>query len=414
MSAPLDGVRVVEIASFAAAPTAAAIMADLGAEVIKVEAIGGDPIRGLMKQAKVPEGEVNPDHPFQFINRGKQSIELNLDDPAGVEVAHRLIAVADVAILNMLADRRKRFSIDVDDLHGVKPDLVIGLLSGYGEQGEEINRPGYDLTAFFARSGVIGGMTPPGGAPPHPRPGQGDHTTSMALFGGVMAGLRARDVTGEGQVVETSLLRTAAFTIGIDLATAVVDGNPNPDRPREKSISAMLEAFQCADGRWIQFAMPDRGKAWVQFCTALEREDLIEHENYATGRLRYRNMPPLIAELDETIRTRPFEYWAPRLDEQNCIWAPINDAALAAQDPQVRAAGVFEPLDHPTAGRIETVGAPFRMPGNPEVGARGPAPEKGEHSAAILRDLLGYDDASIADLADRGVVPGYSPRDGSG
>lgn len=410
MTSPLEGVRVVEIASFAAAPTAAAIMADLGAEVIKVEALGGDPIRGLMKQAKVPEGEINPDHPFQFINRGKQSIELNLDDPAGVAVAHRLVAVADVVILNLLPERRKRFQIDVDQLHAIKPDLVIGLLSGYGEQGEEINRPGYDMTAFFARSGLTGGMIPEGGVPPHPRPGQGDHTTSMALFGGLMAGLRGRDVTGEGQVIETSLVRTAAFTIGVDLCTAVVDGRPTPDRPREKSISAMLEAFQCSDGRWIQFAMPDRADAWSRFCNALHREDLIEHENYATGRDRYRNMPPLIALIDETVGERAFDYWAPRLDEYGCIWAPINDAASAAQDPQVRAAGVFETVEHPTAGSFETVSAPFRMPGNDEVGVRGPAPEKGQHSEQILSDLLGYSEAEIAELAAKNIVPTYSPE----
>ncbi len=405
MTSPLDGVRVVEIASFAAAPTAAAIMADLGAEVIKVEAVGGDPIRGLMKQAKVPEGEINPDYPFQFINRGKQSIELNLDDPAGVAVAHRLVAVADVVILNLLPERRRRFQLDVDQLHSIKPDLVIGLLSGYGEQGDEINRPGYDLTAFFARSGLMGGMTPPDGVPPHPRPGQGDHTTSIALFGGLMAGLRGRDLTGEGQVIETSLVRTAAFTIGVDLSTAVVDGLPTPDRPREKSISVMLEAFRCSDGRWIQFTMPDRSDAWNRFCTALQREDLIDHENYATGRLRYRNMPPLIALIDETVGERPLDYWAPRLDEQGCIWAPINDAASAAQDPQVRAAGVFQTVDHPELGRFETVGAPFRMPNNDEVGPRGPAPNLGQHSERILGDLLGYSPDEIAELADKGIVP---------
>ncbi len=405
MTSPLDGVRVVEIASFAAAPTAAAIMADLGAEVIKVEAVGGDPIRGLMKQAKVPEGEVNPDYPFQFINRGKQSIELNLDDPAGVAVAHRLVAVADVVVLNLLPDRRRRFQLDVDQLHAIKPDLVIGLLSGYGEQGDEINRPGYDMTAFFARSGLIGGMTPPGGVPPHPRPGQGDHTTSIALFGGLMAGLRGRDLTGEGQVIETSLVRTAAFTIGVDLCTAVVDGRPTPDRPRDKSISVMLEAFQCSDGRWIQFTMPDRSDAWNRFCRALQREDLIEHENYANGSLRYRNMPPLVALIDETVGERPFDYWAPRLDEYGCIWAPINDAASAAQDPQVRAAGVFQSVDHPELGRFETVGAPFRMPNNDEVGPRGPAPERGQHSERILGRLLGYSPEEIAELADKGVVP---------
>lgn len=411
MASPLDGIRVVEIASFAAAPTAGAIMADLGAEVIKVETIGGDPIRGLMKQAKLAEGDVNPDHPFQFINRGKLSIELNLDHPDGVAVAHRLVSKADVVILNLLPDRRRRFELDVETLHGIKPDLVIGLLTGYGEQGDEIDRPGYDVTAFFARSGLLGGLTPPAGSPPHPRPGQGDHTTSMALFGGLMAGLRGRDTTGEGQVIEASLVRTAAFTIGVDLSTAVIDGHPNPDRPREKSISAMLEAFRCSDGRWIQFAMPDRSDAWPRFCTALHREDLIEQEHFATGRLRYRNMPALIAAIDETVGERPFEYWAPRLDEHRCIWAPVNDAASAARDPQVRAAGVFEPVDHPRAGRFETVGAPFRVAGNDEVGARGPAPERGQHSQRILADLLGYREDEIATLAERGIVPTYSPPD---
>jgi crotonobetainyl-CoA:carnitine CoA-transferase CaiB-like acyl-CoA transferase len=404
----MDGVRVVEIASFAAAPTAAAIMADLGAEVIKVEAIGGDPIRGLMRQAKVGEGEHNPDHPFQFINRGKQSIELNLDDPAGVEVAHRLVETADIVILNLLPDRRDRFKLDVDTLHRIKPDLVIGLLTGYGEQGDEIDRPGYDITAFFARSGLLGGMTPPGGLPPHPRPGQGDHTTSIALFGGLMAGLRARDVSGEGQVIETSLVRTAAFTIGVDLSTSVIDGRPIPDRPRDKALSVMLEAFECEDGRWIHFAMPDRGGAWEKFCAALERPDLLEHELYATGRLRYRNMPPLVAEIDQTMKTKPYEYWAARLDEHRCIWGPVNDAATAATDPQVRAAGVFAEIEHPKAGTFDTIGAPFRMPGNDEVGPRGPAPEAGQHSARILADLLGYSDDEIAALAEQGVVPTYT------
>ncbi|MGI9615886.1 MAG: CaiB/BaiF CoA transferase family protein [Acidimicrobiales bacterium] len=405
MTSPLDGIRVVEIASFAAAPTAAAIMADLGADVIKVEAVGGDPIRGLMKQAKVPEGEVSVDHPFQFINRGKRSIELNLDDPAGTDIAHRLVAVADVVMLNMLPERRKRFKVDVDDLHAIKPDLVIGLLSGYGEQGEEIDRPGYDVTAFFARSGLTGGMIPPGGAPAHARPGQGDHTTSLAFFGGLMAALRGRDMTGEGQVVETSLLRTAAFTIGVDLSTALIDGRPTPERPREQGISAMLEAFECSDGRWIQFAMPDRRGAWEQFCAALEREDLVEHENYATGRLRYQHMGPLVATLDETIGSKPYDYWVPRLDENRCIWAPINDAATAVVDPQVRATGAFDTVEHPTAGAFETVAAPFRMPLNDEVGVRGPAPELGEHSEELLSELLGLSAEEIASLAASGVVP---------
>ena len=406
MTSPLDGVVVVEIANFAAAPSAGAIMADLGADVIKVEAIGGDPIRGLMKQAKVGEGEVNPDHPFQFINRGKRSIELNLDDPAGVEVAHQLVARADILITNLLPERRRRFRLDVDDLHGVKPDLVIGLLSGYGEQGEETNRPGYDVTAFFSRSGLYGGMTPPGGAPPHARPGQGDHTTAIALFGGLMAGLRARDQTGEGQVIESSLLRTATFTIAMDLCTALVDGRPVTERPRERGLSVMLEAFRCADDRWIHFTMPDIGDAWARFCAALDRPDLAADEELSTGRARYQNHARLMATLDESIGSMPFDHWVPRLDEHRCVWAPVNDAATAVVDPQVRATGAFETVEHPTAGPFETVASPFRMPGNDEVGVRGPAPERGQHTTEILTEVLGLSAEEANQLAERGVVAG--------
>ncbi|MBQ28722.1 MAG: CoA transferase [Acidimicrobiaceae bacterium] len=404
MTAPLEGIRVIEFANFAAAPSATAIMADLGAEVIKVEAIGGDPIRGLMKQAKVGEGEHNPDHPFQFINRGKKGIELNLDNPKGAGIARRLIAECDVVVMNLLKERRERFGLDTDDLFKIKSDLVIGLLSGYGEVGEEVNRPGYDVTAFFSRSGVYGGGTAPGGTPPHARPGSGDHTTSIALFGALMAGLRSRDVTGDGQVVEASLLRTATWTISLDLVTSLVDGQPAYDRPREKGLSAMLEAFQASDGRWLQFAMPDTGDAWERFCRALDREDLLTRDEFSSGRLRYRNMSQLVASIDESIGSMPADHWVPRLDEHRCIWAPINDSAGAVQDPQVRATGAFETIHHPVVGDFETVASPFRMHNAPNVGVKGPAPEKGEHTNQVLSELLNLSEEEIKALESDGVV----------
>ncbi|HCB33674.1 MAG TPA: CoA transferase, partial [Acidimicrobiaceae bacterium] len=391
MTSPLDGIRVVEFANFAAAPSSVAIMADLGAEVVKVEAIGGDPIRGLMKQAKLADGEHNPDHAFQFINRGKKSIQLNLDDPAGADLARRLVATADVVLTNLLPERRRRYGLDVDDLFAVKSDLVIGLLSGYGEIGEEAGRPGYDVTAFFARSGLYGSSIPPGGTPPHARPAQGDHTTGIAMFAALMTGLRARDVTGEGQVVEASLLRTAAWTIAIDLATSLVDGRPAYERPRERGLSPMLEAYECADGRWLQFTMPDTGDAWARFCRALDRDDLVAHDDFDTGRKRFRSMASLLETLEQTVASKPSAHWMPRLDEHRCIWAPINDTAAAVVDPQLRATGAFETIDHPEAGTFETVAAPFRIPTSPEVRVRGPAPERGEHTRELLAEL-GLDD----------------------
>lgn len=403
MTSPLENVRVVEFANFAAAPSAVAIMADLGAEVIKVEAVGGDPIRGLMKQAKLPEGAHNPDHAFQFINRGKKSIQLNLETPEGAEIARKLIATADVVVMNLLPERRERFGLSVDQLHEIKADLVIGVLSGYGEIGDEIDRPGYDVTAFFSRSGLYGSSIPPGGVPPHARPGQGDHTTGIALFGALMTGLRARDVSGEGQVVEASLLRTATWTIAVDMATSLVDGQPAYERPRERALSPMLEAFECADGKWLQFTMPDTGDAWQRFCRAVDREDLLADPAYDSGKKRFRAMGELLATLDETLKSKPSTYWMDRLDQHRCIWAPINDTAMAAVDPQVRATGAFEPIDHPQAGTFDTVAAPFRVHGDTDVRVRGPAPERGEHTAEVLGEL-GLDAAEIESLTEKGVV----------
>jgi crotonobetainyl-CoA:carnitine CoA-transferase CaiB-like acyl-CoA transferase len=404
VSTPLDGIRVIEIANFAAAPCATAIMADLGAEVIKVEAIGGDPIRMLMKQPRLPEGEHNPDYPFQFINRGKRSIEVNLDDDRGVEIATALIKNADVVVTNLLPARRARFGLDFDDLFAIKPDLVIGALSGYGEQGDETNRPGFDVTAFFARSGVSGGGTAPGGNPPHARPAQGDHTTGMALFGGLMAGLRARDQTGEGQVIEVSLLRAATWTIALDLQNSLVDGRPAYDRPRENAVSAMIEAFECSDGRWIQFAMPDAGDAWLRFVAGVDRPDLLDVPEYATARDRFQNMSPLLETLGETFAARPSAEWIVQLDEHKCVFALVNTSADAIVDPQVRATGAFEKVQHPKVGEFETIGAPFRMPLNPEVGVRGPAPERGADTDELVGAALNLNEDQLAHLADEGVI----------
>ena len=219
-----------------------------------------------------------------------------------------------------------------------------------------------------------------------------------------MAGLRSRDVTGEGQVVEASLLRTATWTISLDLVTSLVDGKPAYDRPREKGLSAMLEAFQASDGRWLQFAMPDIGDAWQRFCIALDREDLLDRDEFSTGRLRYQNMNDLLSTLDESIGSKPADHWIPRLDEHKCIWAPINDSASAVQDPQVRATGAFETIAHPVAGDFETVAAPFRMHDSPEVRVKGPAPEKGQHTTEVLQDLLKLSDEEIAELESDGGV----------
>ncbi|MEO1060389.1 MAG: CoA transferase [Actinomycetota bacterium] len=399
---PLGDVRVVEIANFAAAPSAAAIMADLGADVVKVEPPGGDAMWGAMRQAKVPDGAANPDHPMQFVNRGKRSVTIDLDAEAGRGLAHRLVSRADVVITNLLPARRRRFGLEPADLLARNARLVVATLTGYGEEGDEIDRPGFDTTAFFARSGLAAVIAGPDRAPARFRPAQGDHVAGLALFAGIMTALRTRDLTGRGQVVEASLLRSATWTLGFDLSAALTDGRSPGARSREEAVSPMAEAFRCADGRWIQFAVVDAANGWAPFCTAIGRPDLIAHPDYATPALRFRNMAGVIAEIDAAVATRSRDAWAPVFDEHRIVWAPVNTLDEVVTDPQVRATGAFAEVEHPEAGSFELVAAPFRLhtaANRPRAGYVG----RGAETDDVLRDLLLADDDELAALRDAGA-----------
>ncbi|MEZ5279926.1 MAG: CoA transferase [Acidimicrobiales bacterium] len=390
---PLGDIRVLEIANWAAAPSAGAIMADLGADVIKVEAPSGDSIRGMMRQAAVPP-EQNPDHSFQFMNRGKRSVALDLGSPEGAAAVRHIATTCDVVITNLVPERRKRFGLDVDDFLAVKPDLVIGLFSGYGEEGDESSRLGYDTTAFFARSGIQGSIPGPEG-PARFRPGMGDHTSGLSLFGALMAGLRARDRTGEGQVVEATLLRTAMWTVAIDVVPAVADAKPANPRLRSETVNPMVEPFKCADGKWIQLTNPNPN-VWDRFCASIRRPDLAEAP-YDTPKGRFVRNAELMNELDREFATRARAAWGKLLDAGRITWAPINDTVEALNDPQVRATGAFEPIDHPTYGTFDTVASPFRMR-TATSKVRGPAPGVGQHTAEVLAEV-GMDPADIEALS---------------
>jgi crotonobetainyl-CoA:carnitine CoA-transferase CaiB-like acyl-CoA transferase len=310
----------------------------------------------------------------------------------------------DVVITNLLPARRRRYGLEVADLHALKPDLVIGLLTGYGEQGDEIDRPGYDLTAFFSRGGLVGITPDPAAGPFKARPGQGDHTAGLALFGGVMAALRTRDQGGGGQVVEVSLLRTATWTAAFDLVTAVVDGRSITPRGRESSLSPLMEAFLCADGRWIQLAMADPATGWAPFCRAIGRPDLIDHDTFSTPKGRYDNMRQLIELLDGIFLTQDLAVWGRHLDDAGCVWAPVNRPTDVVVDPQVRASGAFEVVDHPD-GSFETVAAPFRMP-NADARVRGHFAGRGADTTAVLTSILDLDAATVARLRADGIIGG--------
>jgi crotonobetainyl-CoA:carnitine CoA-transferase CaiB-like acyl-CoA transferase len=403
MTGPLDDVRVLEVANWVAAPSCCALMADMGAEVVKVEPLGGDGMRGKLRQPASPQGAAAVDYPFQLDNRGKQSIAVDLTVPEGAALVRELAGSVDVLVTNLLTERLARYGLEPEKLCAANPSLVYALVTGYGRGGDDGDRVGFDLTAFFGRSGIMSLIGGPDDPPPSFRPGQGDHPTGLVLLAAVLAALRHRDRTGEGQVVETALLHTGAWTIGCDVQIALIDRAQPAKHRRDDVFSPMNTQYRCADGRWLNLVAQDQ-RLWPALCTAVGRPDLADDERYATPVGRYRHRTELIRELDTVFASAPLDHWADPLDQAGLAWSPVAELPDLVDDPQARATGMFAEIEHPAAGRFETLAAPFKL-GSAEVSVRGPAPAVGQHTDEVLR-RFGIPEDRIQHLRDTGVIGG--------
>jgi crotonobetainyl-CoA:carnitine CoA-transferase CaiB-like acyl-CoA transferase len=394
---PLDGVGVIEISSWMAAPSAGAVLADMGADVVKVEPLSGDVVRGMGRPAK---GAPSIDHSFQMDNRGKRSIAVALDRPEGAELVRKLVEGADVFLCNLLPFRQQRYGLDAATLHGRNRRLVHATLSGYGLSGPDAARPGFDVTTFFGRGAITDAMTEPGGVAPMPRPAQGDHTTGITMVAAILAALRLAERTGHGSVVDVSLFATAAWTMASDLAAPLVDGRPVTKRDRHHLISPLANRFRCGDDRWIIVNMPET-RWWAPFCKTVERPDLLEDDRFGSVKDRFDNLPALIDILDEVFATRTLADWGRIFDDAGLIWGPASSIDELAADPQAAAIGLFPTVAHPE-GDFRTVGAPMRISGA-EIRPRGPAPALGADTAAVLAGI-GYTAEEVGALAAAGIV----------
>lgn len=403
MQAPLEDITVIAVDSWMAAPSAGAIMADMGARVIKIEPLQGDPMRDSGRAPKI-EDEALKAYDFQFDvdNRGKESVCVDLTKPEGIAVVHKLCESADIFLCNLLTQRQTKYQLDPATLFGINPKLVHATLTGYGTSGPEAWRPGFDVTAFFGRSGLYDAMREgANGLVPMARPAQGDHTTGLAMFGSIMAALRLAEKTGKGQAVETSLYETAVWTQATDFATTSNDAAPVRQRARDELFLPTANRYPCGDGKWVVFNMPEP-RYWPVFCKAIGKEDWLEDERLQDVRSRFRLMHELVPKIDEVLMTKTRDEWGEIFDEAGLIWGPVLGLHEVAQDSQADAINLFPEVQHETLGTYKTVNIPMRF-ADAEVRPRAVAPLLGEHTHEALKSA-GYSDEELASLTEAGVI----------
>lgn len=385
VAAPLEGVRVVEVASYVAAPAAGALLNDLGAEVIKVEIPSGEIYRHSIPRRLGYKSEFPEAPQFQMDNRGKRSLALDLNRPAARRALDRVLDGADVLLTNLLPSRAVRYALDAATLRRKRPGLIVASLTGYGTEGREADRPGFDYAAYWARTGLMDQMREPDAPPAFLRGGVGDHAASLAICTGILAALRSRDRTGEGQTVGVSLMHIGFYILGNDTALALATGQEPPRHDRARARNPLWNHYRTKDDRWLFLVMIESQRYWADFCAAIGREELRDDPRFEDTIPRYRNSGALCAALAEHFASRTLAEWERALDARRLIWSPVRTLSEALRDEQARATGVFASVDHPVAGTFETVTAPIRLSAHPMPGGR-PAPALGADGEAILSE----------------------------
>jgi len=395
----LEGLKVVEYATYVAAPGAGGVMADWGADVIKVEPPGGDPIRLFFSSLGV-DAAINP--VFDMDNRGKRGIILDTAQEAGRDALLKLIDGADIFLTNVRPGGLKRAGLDHEAVLARNPRLIYATLTGYGLEGPDADRPGMDAAAFWARSGLAAMFRPKGGEPIQLRTAFGDHVASLAIVSGVLAALHERQRTGRGRLVDASLLRAAHYVGASDFSIQHTRGRIASNRPRKDAPNPLINYFQTADGHWISLLQRQGDGDWPKLARALKIEHLVGDARFATTKKRRENGPELVALLDTAFGALTLAEASQALDAEAMVWAPVQTAAEAISDPQAVAAGCVVQTPTPDGGAINAPAGPVRFPGADD-GPKGPAPRPGEHTREVLAEL-GYSAAEIDALFGSGAA----------
>jgi len=394
----MDGVKVVEMGLWVAGPSCGGILADWGADVLKIEPLVGDPFRSL---AWLYPDSANP--PFELDNRGKRSIAIDITTEAGLDIVHELLAGADVFLTNYRTAGLERAGLNYDALASRYPRLVYAHVTGYGIAGEERDRAAYDMGAFYSRGGIAAAITPEGADVPYPRGGMGDHMTGLAAAGGVAAALYSRSTSGEGQLVSTSLLRLGAYMHGWDNNVTARLGIETVPTTRKAPPNPLMNGYRCGDGRWVWLLGMEADRHWPQVVRAFGHLEWEHDPRFDSIERRRENSAELVAAMDEVLAERSREEWAPIFDEHDVWWAKVQTTMDLRQDPQARVAGCYVEAPMGDGEPVEMVATPVDF-GTTEWFVREPPPELGQHTELVLTEL-GIDWDRIAELKTEGVIP---------
>lgn len=392
----LEGLHVVDLASFIAGPAAATVLGDFGADVVKVEPPHtGDAYRSLSRIPPNPQVE-GVNYPWQLDNRNKRSIALNLKSPSARPVLESLVRWADVLVTNFPPRTREKLGLEYDALAPLNPRLIYADVTGFGEEGPDAHLPGFDVTAYWARSGLMDLTRQRDVAPATNAFGSGDHSTAITLFAGIMTALYRREKTGQGARVTASLLAEGAWAASMWLQAVLVGAKPPRPIDRSDPPNALVNMYRTADDRWIVLGFANENKQVPLFLKAIGHPEAAENPHYADTPSRRAHAAEIVAVLDKTFATRSLAEWREVLDAAGLTYGVAQTLEECAQDPQLLANRVFVPIDDGSDDPHLTVDSPVRLDQEQKV-RPGPAPDLGEHTESVLRDL-GFDASGIEEL----------------
>lgn len=394
------GLKVIDCGSFIASPVAATMLADYGADVIKVEPPNGDTSRILPVLPGMPKAG---DHPYNWMldNRGKRGLALDLRQPEGQAVLQRLAAQADVFITNYPLETRQKLGLDHERLMAANERLIYASFTGYGETGPEANKPGFDITAYWARSGLMAMVLADASTPPaRALPGMGDHPSGISLFAAILVALYQRERTGRGTRVGSSLLANGMWANGTQIQAALCGGTFSKRPPRSEYFNALSCYYRCRDDEWLILNTVNEERDWPQLAGALGLHELVDDPRFATRAARQQNRIELIARFDAAFASRDRAEWCDILGATTVVFERIAVMADMPHDEQAIAAGVFVPLGYNPD--VLTISGPFYVAGAQAAPPR-KGPAIGEHTDEILREA-GYGAAEIAALRQAKAV----------